>query len=241
MKRPIAGLSSLSLDVEISSGAVASQCNVDCDQLMHQAHEELYKLAFVETPYGAPLEKHVLRIGETALELYVLDLRANLFLLCDECPEFASLRYANTSNGVADIIMYMDEFAPGNQLRPDKGRCVQAGCCNLFPFPMWFLLDSATWFSLVYVASRNMADTGLSAAHLLRELLECVLSLSVAPGSCDLRYKYNGGRVCLRLRFRTLLADCKSLFHFAGSRGAAGITPRRVCANLQEVSRRWVK
>ena len=119
MKRPIAELSSLSLDVKISSGAVASQYNVDCDQLMHQTHKELYTNAFVETPYGTPMKKHVLRIGETALELYVLDLRAHLFLLCDECPEFASFLYANTSNGVADIIMYMDEFTPGNNLRPD--------------------------------------------------------------------------------------------------------------------------
>jgi hypothetical protein len=201
---------------------------------MHQTHKERHTNAFVETPYGTPMKKHVLRIGETALELYVLDLRAHLFLLCDECPEFASFLYANTSNGVADIIMYMDEFTPGNNLRPDKGRSMQAAYCNLFQFPMWFLRDSATWFSLAYITSRSMADTGLSEAHLLRELLTYVLSLGVAPGSCDLRYKCNGRLVCLRLRFRTYLADCKSLFHFAGSRGAAGITPCPVCVNCKK-------
>ena len=154
--------------------------------------------------------------------------------LCDECPGFASFLYANTTREVVDIIMYMDEFTPGNNLRPDKGRSMQAAYCNLFQFPMWFLRDSATWFSLAYITSRSMADTGLSEAHLLRELLTYVLSLGVAPGSCDLRYKYNGRLVCLRLRFLTYLADCKSLFHFAGSRGAAGITPCPVCVNCKK-------
>jgi len=132
MKRLIADLSSLSLDVKLSPGAVASQYNVDCDQLMPQTHKELYTNASVETPYGTPMKKHVLRIGETALELYVLDLRAHLFLLCDECPEFASFLYANTSNSVADITMYIYEFTPGTNLRPDKGRSMQAAYCYLY-------------------------------------------------------------------------------------------------------------
>ena len=84
IKRPIGDLSSLSLDVKISSVAVASQCNVDSVALMYQTHNELFV--------------------ETSLELYVLDLRAYLFLLCDDCPDFASFLYANTCNGVADII-----------------------------------------------------------------------------------------------------------------------------------------
>ena len=113
----------------------------------------------------------------------------------------------------------LDDFTPGNNSRPDKGRRIQAGCCNLFQFPMWFLRDSATWFSLAYITSRSMADTGLGEAHLLREILKYVLSLGVAPGSCDLRYKCNGRLVCLRLRFLTYLADCNSLSTSLGPEG----------------------
>ena len=100
IKRPIGDLSSLSLDVQPLwlRNAMLILWRLCTRRTMSSAN------AFVETTYGTPMKKHVLRIGETSLELYVLDLRAYLFLLCDDCPYFASFLNANTCNGVADII-----------------------------------------------------------------------------------------------------------------------------------------
>jgi hypothetical protein len=170
------------------------------------------------------------------LNVNVLDPRAHIYTICEDSACFAEFLVRYLPNGVGHLVMYMDELKPGNQHLPGKGRSLHACYFNIMEFPDWFLSDADNWMSLAYITSLDMERAQVKEGQVLRYLLRYIFGLGASEtlGSCDFRIKRNGEYMVIRLKFGCYLADCKSEFQFASSKGASALAFCPECLNVKK-------
>ncbi len=88
------------------------------------------------TPYG-PMEKELNIAGATVPVPFICPF-AFLFTACQESSAFRAFLLSSLGGATGGFVLYLDDVRPGNQLRPDKGRCYYA----LY----WSLLQRAVRF-----------------------------------------------------------------------------------------------
>lgn len=185
-----------------------------------------------ETPYGRVLKVVRVESSRGPLDLPYICPQAMLFLACSLSTAFADALYEAVRGKRARIIVTVDELVPGNALRPDKGRTVQACYWSFLDLPDHIRSRSASWFTLFSIRSSIINDvrgklSGFLAA-LLRAAFCCTHSL-VHPG---VHLPRAGGRFHVHAELTGFVADEKALKQVFQCKGASGCKPCMHCKNV---------
>jgi len=113
--------------------------------------QEVY--ARMQTPYGTLVQSAMLPFDALPKWDFAHPL-AMLSFLCNRSPEFSAICLANVANATLHIIVYMDEVKPGNPLRHDAGRSLEAIYWSIVEWPDWMLMRHENWFCLAVVQSK---------------------------------------------------------------------------------------
>ena len=192
-------------------------------------------LLIADGPYG-PLRKHLGVEGmDGIIQLPYLCPLALLCALADRLPQFTQFILAHVAGLKSGFAIYLDEVAPGNQLRPGTGRGYTALYWTLLDLPDWFRSSKWGWFHLMFIptAVASRIKDGFSAV--LGALLETLWSTG---GICDLE----GGGVrmksgqdswsMVRIAFSCFIADERAIKDLSMAKGASARKPCVRCANI---------
>ena len=96
------------------------------------------------TPYGAVVQSISTMIE--GLESWEICHPMALFYHLSTISSFFSDLFSTCADGVAlRVVIYIDEICPGNPLRPDKARTLQAIYWCIADWPQWLLQRTAIW------------------------------------------------------------------------------------------------
>ena len=175
-----------------------------------------------DTPYG-PVVQHMPLPLE---KLQKWDNTHPLALLCylsTLSTAFGDLMHAVYTRGKPfNLIIYIDEIAPGNPLRPEKSRTLQAIYWALLEWPAWLLQRTAAWPVFGTIRSKLVVDLPGGVTNLMKRIL-CVFFAtngpSFAKGVQIVRARED---LLITARFAGLLADDKAHTELLNSKGASG-------------------
>eukprot|EP00973_Karenia_brevis_P029098 4014283-Karenia_brevis.AAC.1 len=129
----------------LAGNSDASSWHCDLDKFVASLHCKYgHVLASTKLPRKA---------GEDYEWQYVCPI-ALMQLTCERSLNF-TVFLEDALRGGAELVIYADEFTPGNVLRPDKGRQALAIYWSLNGFPSWWQArNSAGWFYFGLLATR---------------------------------------------------------------------------------------
>ena len=174
------------------------------------------------------------------LEVEIQNPQAMLFELAGSSETFSSLvertfdRCTPTATAPWSIILYNDEVTPGAEMRAHNPRKLEVFYWSIYQFGMHVLSDEESWLEVVVLQSsvRQRLKGGLSA------LAAAVLSVFFGGGGHDVRLAgvqlelRSGRRIHVWLDLGHVLADEAALHAMFLCKGAAGLKPCMLCANV---------
>lgn len=183
-----------------------------------------------KTPYGTPMQ--IMRLSATVDWNYVNPF-AQLFYLSSISPSLAkALDRALAQSDCLEIVMYSDEFCPGNPLRPDKGRTLLAVYWTFLNFEAHVLQRAEGWFSLGVLRSSIVSQLPGRTSGLMRRIVKMFFGEQGTSFANGVAYCSNGQRVILRAAFAGFLSDEKAHKEVFGVKGASGTKPCITCKNV---------
>ena len=99
------------------------------------------------------------------------DVRSLIRFLCQECPLLGPFLQKSLGSK-AEVMLYMDESKPGNQLRPDSGRAFEAIYWIPMGFPNFLLRRARAWFTFAYVSVADMKEAGCPSSSVLKFVIQ---------------------------------------------------------------------
>lgn len=178
---------------------------------------------------------------EQSLDLGLEDLKAWPFihpyalldLLVGRVPALASI-LSGLKNQRMKLILYIDEYRPGNVLRPDAGRATQAVYWTFSNLPDMMLVRSAAWFTFGVLQSKYIPDLKGGVSGFTRQILR-VFFPSTGP-SMRTGILLGAGKLeepfVLAADFATLIADDKGHKEVWEFKGASGTKLCMTCQNI---------
>ena len=168
-----------------------------------------------------------------AFMYYLSMLAAPFFLVMQEAV-------AAAPRGILNVILYIDEVCPGNPLRHDKGRTIQALYWAFAEWPAWLLARSGAW--IVFGFLRTAIAKELPGY--ISQLMKLVL-LEFFPHNKSETFEVGIIITCnhkvpftLRARFGGFLGDEKALKEIFDCMGASGTLPCMKCGNCLSLKNR---
>ena len=129
-----------------------------------------------------------------------------------------------------DIIVYYDEIVPGNVLRPDNARKLQAIYWSIRQFPQEFLRSCAAWLPLGVMRSVTVKRFKAQFSSALKEIVDAIISNSRLGEGIVIAI---AGKPMLFLATITNnLADGAALKESLYVKGPAGTQPCASCKNV---------
>lgn len=182
------------------------------------------------TPYGLVVKQLQFPGG---LSLPYVCPFALLYYMCSLSDHFAALLRESLSGGPGRLIMYIDEFRPGNVLRPDKGRACQCVYWTLVDFPAWFRTRDAGWMTALCARTSVVTECPGQVSGLLRALLHQFYSQDGHNlARTGLLAPFGGETFLVRASFAGFLGDEKALKEVYNVKGASGSKPCLNCKNI---------
>ena len=123
------------------------------------------------------------------------------------------------------MIIYIDEICPGNPLRPDKSRTLQAVYWAINEWPTWLLQRSAAWPCLGTIRSSIVAELPGKVSQLMKLILKVFWpeqGHSMSRG-VTLVMKESHVPLLITCGFGGFLADEKAHNQVANTKGASGM------------------
>ena len=122
--------------------SVAKQLEGDTKRKIERAVQDHAK---TDTPYGTVLQHMALPSLVLPQWAYIHPL-ALIFHLCLISSAFAEMMRDCVNPGrPVRVVIYVDEICPGNPLRPEKSRTLQAIYWALADWPQWVLQRTSAW------------------------------------------------------------------------------------------------
>jgi len=131
------------------------------------AQKRLYEDALSTTVYGTVMQTESLHYNGKQIRVDFADVRPLIRFLCQECPLLGSFLQKSLGSK-AEVMLYMDESKPGNQLRPDSGRAFEAIYWIPMGFPNFLLRRARAWFTCAYVSVADMKEAGCPSSSVLK-------------------------------------------------------------------------
>ena len=159
-----------------------------------------------------------------------------------QCERYATfLRHAldthvPSATNPWDIILYADEAKPGNRLKTDNRRSVQAVYMNILSLGSAVLSKEDTWLTLGAVRSCDIFECEGGMAQLFGALLKMMFSST----SHDLRYSgvgldlHGGGQMRLFAKVGCILGDECALHSVWMNKGSGGTKCCIHCINITD-------
>jgi len=194
---------------------------------------ELHKHDSTTTPYG-PLFK-TMSLQTTSggfLDVLFLCPFAVLWLMGSKYVTFAGFVGCWLVGKMCRLVLYCDGITPGNPLRPDHGRSLEAFYWTFMEWPNFFRnRGTHGWFSFTFIEARLVEQVkgGLAA------IAKAVLKQFYSPVSDHFDLSRTG--VCVgphhvRAEFAAWMSDERALKDVLSTKGATGNKPCCWCRNV---------
>ena len=132
--------------------------------------------ADAQTPYGTVVQRMAMPLQKLRQWDYIHPM-ALLYYLSIISFAFALMLADSAVPGIPmRLIIYIDEICPGNPLRPDKARTLQAiyWCCA--DWPQWVLQRTAAWPCFGTIRSALVKDLPGGCSQLMKMILKDLFS-----------------------------------------------------------------
>lgn len=164
------------------------------------------------TPYGPVIQTMQLDTNPATLWDFLHPM-ALLYLLCEISPPFCELMCECISNttSVLRLVIYIDEFRPGNVLRPDAGRATQNILWAFVDWPEWVLCKSDSWLTFGCLRSVVLSSLPGGVSHLMKKVLLTFFGVGGPNFGTGVALPGRGGAVLCRAGFAGFLGDEKGM------------------------------
>ena len=193
----------------------------------------------IRTSYG-PIIQELLLPHASMTQWHYINPFAFVAHLCSINDWFYDLltRAAAAPHETLSIIIYIDEINPGNPLRPDKARMLQAVYWTFAELPNWFLRRKDSWFTFGVIRNAIVEDFSGMVSEFMRIIVSVLFGTTGGDSWLTGTTVMNGGRsMIIRAKFAGFLADEKGLKEVFEIAGQAGSAPCISCLNVRN---RWV-
>ena len=191
------------------------------------------------TPYGRVVQYMQLPLEKLPNWEYINPL-ALLYYLSSICVPFGNMmRESNTPGVPMKIIIYIDEICPGNPLRPEKSRTLQALYWACAEWPQHVLQRTAAWPTFGTIRSTLVSDHlpgGVPA--LLRRVLTTFWPQDGNSFSRGISITVANMPLVITAVFGGFLADDKALTEIGDGKGASGFQYEQCTAYAARVHSR---
>lgn len=165
----------------------------------------------IRTSYG-PIIQELLLPHASMTQWHYINPFAFVAHLCSINEWFYDLltRAAAAPHETLSIIIYIDEINPGNPLRPDKARMLQAVYWTFAELPNWFLRRKDSWFTFGVIRSAIVEDFSGKVSEFMRIIVSVLFGTTGGDSWLTGTTVMNGGRsMIIRAKFAGFRADEK--------------------------------
>ena len=188
--------------------------------------------ANASTPYGKVIQQMSLPLTKLPLWDYVHPM-ALLYYLALISTAFGDMMAESAVPGVPmRVIIYIDEICPGNPLRPDKARTLQAIYWCLADWPQWILQRTAAWpvFGTIRSSIVKLLPGGVQ--QLMKNILYVFWPITGHSFANGVTIHVNKTPIIITGVFAGFLADEKAHKELSGTKGASGSQICITCSNV---------
>ena len=188
--------------------------------------------SIAKTPYGTVLQSMPLPLKALPHWEFIHPL-ALLHYLSTLSVAFGNImERCGTPGRSFRLILYIDEICPGNPLRPEKSRTLQAIYWALADWPQWLLQRTAAWPCFGTIRSKLVEKLPGGVANLMKIVLLQFFPRRGPSFKNGVTIVLGSGErlVCTGL-FCGFLCDEKAHNQVVGSKGASGTKPCLTCKN----------
>lgn len=193
--------------------------------------ERARTLSAEATPYGPCIQE--LKLGEKNWKF--IHPMALLFLLSKLSSALGDM-ISEAVRGIKEmtIVVFVDEFKPGNVLRPDKGRGTQNILWTFTELPEWFVCRADAWFQFGVIRTQLLEEVPGGISALMKAVVRTFWRPNAIPNfaSAGCIVNHGNGSLLIRARFGGFLGDEKGMKEVFASKGPAGLKPCLSCKNI---------
>ena len=184
-----------------------------------------------KTPYGPVVQE--LNLCPEVSQWAIIHPLAWLHFLCEDSDAFATLMAATIGDHAKPltVVIYIDELCPGNPLRPEKSRTLQAIYWVFAEFPQHVLQTSGSWFLFGVMRSTIASQIPGGPSGLVARILHTFFTSPNNFATGAIIGSHASARVC-RAVFGGFLCDEKAHKEIWCVKGASGTKCCVTCKNL---------
>ena len=200
--------------------------------LRRQLRESVAQHGHAMTPYGAVIQQFDLGLPELRRWDYIHPM-AFLNYACGKSPQFAKIMADCCTGRPLRLIIYIDEVCPGNPLRPEKSRTLQAIYWAFADWPQWLLQRTMAWPTFGTIRSTLVENLPGKVSGLMRRILRAFFP----PEGHSFKHgvsipTHDGHELIVTATFSGFLCDEKAHNQIAATKGASGTKPCITCKNV---------
>ena len=188
-----------------------------------------------QTPYGPVLRMMPLPLEQLPRWSFVHP-QSLLYYFSTISQTFGDIMAKSVTPGVpVKIVLYVDEICPGNPLRPEKARTLQAIYWCIADWPQWLLQRTAAWPCFGTIRSSLVKKLPGGIAHLMRLVLLQFFPEEGHSFTRGLTIYVRNTPLVVTGEFGGFLADEKAHKELSSLTGASGT---KACISCQNVFNR---
>ena len=174
------------------------------------------------TPYGKVIQRMDLPLEALKQWEYVHPMALVYYLGTISRPFFDVMKTCSTPGIPMKLIIYIDEVCPGNPLRPEKSRTLQAIYWAFVDWPQWMLQRTAAWPVFGTIRSTLVKELAGGVAYLMLRILSVFFSDSGQSMERGLTIVNAKEPLLITAVFAGFLCDEKAHNEVADTKGASG-------------------
>ena len=205
----------------------------------HSVKRKRQSSARVSTPYGDICKTwDLLKTDGSTVKVHFQDPAPMLWHLVNECPNLASFLeermdlHPCSAARPWGLVFYSDEVTPGNALKANNRRRMQAVYWSLAELGSDAIVHERAWMLLTCVRTKTVQQLQDGMSQLCRR---CLLAFMPprSPFATGMQLRMGGGRTRILLAaWRTIISDESALKHMLNNKGASGKLPCALCRNV---------
>ena len=177
----------------------------------------------VMTPYGRVIQSMPMPFKNLPVWEFIHPM-AIMYHLTKSSTAFADVMFSSCTVGVPlRIVLYIDEVCPGNPLRPEKSRTLQAIYWACADWPQWVLQRTASWPTFGTIRSSLVENFDGGVAGFMVRILKVFFSENDHSFLRGVTITNGTRHMIVTGRFAGFLADEKALNQLGDCKGASGV------------------
>ena len=210
--------------------------HLGCDDEARKLTKAAHGHADTNTPYGRVVQNMAIQLvnGQTFGWEFIHPL-AFLWYMTSKSARLGELMAAAISSaagGILSLLLYGDEFTPGNPLRPDGGRKIFAFYYAFLEWPVWMLHHRDAWFCFGSLRVNVIEKAVGGTAAIFSKIVQTMFTTTPANFTDGCFIVVKGAEIMMRAMFKGIIADEKGLKEAWDIKGQAGTKPCISCQNI---------